>query len=109
MVTMTLIPLDSPCGPPNPTTLGLQPSTQYDKGSNRDDLWPSEILVSPDRACDVIAECTVLHKIAGLRKESPPKWLLMLTGKMLPSSQTTLMAHSLGSNILQVFSFNFWI
>ncbi|XP_030286099.1 putative nuclease HARBI1 [Sparus aurata] len=29
--------------------------------------------VSPDRACDVIAACAVLHNIAGLRKERPPR------------------------------------
>ena len=43
---LRVIRLDSPCRPPNPTTAGLQPCTQQDKGSNRDDLQPSEISVS---------------------------------------------------------------
>ena len=29
--------------------------------------------VSPDRACDVTAACTVLHNIAVLRRERPPQ------------------------------------
>ena len=43
---LTIFCCDSPCRPPNPTTAGLQPCTQQDKGLNRDDLWPSDISVS---------------------------------------------------------------
>ncbi|XP_041671994.1 putative nuclease HARBI1 [Cheilinus undulatus] len=49
--------------------------------------------VSPPNACDVIVACTVLHNIAGVRKERARVWLLKLSGKMLPSSQTTLLTN----------------
>ncbi|KAK0138986.1 putative nuclease HARBI1 [Merluccius polli] len=45
-IRLRVIPLDSPCGPPNPITAGLQPCTQQNKGSYGDDLRPSEISVS---------------------------------------------------------------
>ena len=34
----------------------------------------NHLRVTPDRACDIIVACSVLHNIAGIRNERAPQW-----------------------------------
>ena len=52
--------------------------------------------VSPDRACDVIAACAVLHNIAGLRKERPPRVVFEVDWENAPIFQDNINGRLVG-------------
>ncbi len=78
------------------STAGLQPCPCQNKGSNWNDLWPSEIPITvpaPPKGLPrtgpvmwlLHAQCCIT--LPAWERKGLPKWLWILTGTMLPSSQ----------------------